>query len=255
VFDNEQTLSLATANLGPVPSTRQVHAMPDSTVILGIPGSTREHSFSRAALVAAGALLPTGARLEIFDLWDLPSYDPRRPYGAVPRLLELKRLIRVADGVLFAAPEYLYGLLTVLDNALESASQPAGDNAWAGKPTAVIGISLSSSGLARAQQHLRWRLLGHAMCPVAQQSLLIGHANRAFDLNGHLRDARLRARVRGLMASLVEAGRTAQQLPTAQTGAVAVATTPFTHPAFHARRAAAGGHEVPAAQAQSVAWR
>ena len=43
----------------------------------------------------------------------------------------------------------------VLKNALDHASRPYGQNAWAKIPAGVLGVSIGPSGTAMAQQHLR----------------------------------------------------------------------------------------------------
>jgi hypothetical protein len=43
----------------------------------------------------------------------------------------------------------------VLKNAIDHASRPYGQSAWAGKPAAIIGVSVGAIGTALAQQHLR----------------------------------------------------------------------------------------------------
>ena len=43
----------------------------------------------------------------------------------------------------------------VLKNAIDHASRPYGQNAWAGKPAGVLGASIGAVGTAMAQQHLR----------------------------------------------------------------------------------------------------
>src|SRR5262249_38911478 len=43
----------------------------------------------------------------------------------------------------------------VLKNAIDHASRPYGQNAWAGKPAGIIGVTPGTMGTAMAQQHLR----------------------------------------------------------------------------------------------------
>jgi chromate reductase len=52
-------------------------------------------------------------------------------------------------------PEYNRSVPGVLKNAIDHASRPYGQNAWAGKPAGVIGASIGAIGSALAQQHLR----------------------------------------------------------------------------------------------------
>ena len=197
--------------------------------ILGIPGSLRSRSYSRAALLAAARLLPPGVELLIFELHGLAMPCRGQPADSVESracVADLKRRIRSADAVLFAAPEYRYGLTSVLDNAIELASQPLSDNAWAGKPAAAISASLSDHGLARAQQHLRQTLLALRMVPVVQQPVLIGAAQRAFGPGGDMVDPVLREQLRGLLADLVALVREPRRCnPSAASRTATTATT------------------------------
>ena len=67
----------------------------------------------------------------------------------------LKSEISAAQGLLFVTPEYNRSMPGVLKNAIDHASRPYGQNAWAGKPAGVIGASIGAIGTAMAQQHLR----------------------------------------------------------------------------------------------------
>ena len=177
--------------------------MPPTFTILGIPGSVRPQSYSRASLLAARQLAPPGVALEIFDLQGIPALSTSRSLEPAPRVAELKRRIRAADAIVFAAPEYLYSVLTVLDNAIESAAQPLHDNAWAGKHVAVIGASVASHGAARAQHNLRRGLVALNMQPIDQSTVMISSARRSFDVKGQLIDKNIRAQIAQLLADLV----------------------------------------------------
>lgn len=127
-------------------------------IILAIAGSLRAGSYNRALLEAARELAPEGMEIRVWDrLRDLPHYDAdldtdeRRPEAVV----ELKRAIGEADGLLFATPEYNYSVPGVLKNAIDWASRPGYKSELAGKPAALMGASASAVGTARGQAHLR----------------------------------------------------------------------------------------------------
>ena len=56
---------------------------------------------------------------------------------------------------MFVTPEYNRSIPGALKNAIDWASRPYGTNAFARKPSAVIGTSPGKIGTAVAQQHLR----------------------------------------------------------------------------------------------------
>jgi len=171
--------------------------------ILGIPGSLRKASFNRHALVAAQALVPAGATLEIFDLAGIPPFNQDEEKQPPARVVELKAKVRAADAILFATPEYNYSIPGVLKNAIDWASRPYGDSAWPGKPVAVMGASVGILGTARAQYHLRQCFVFLNMYPVNQPEVLIASAAQRFNERGELTDETSKALIRKLLAELV----------------------------------------------------
>ncbi len=176
--------------------------MPDLK-ILGIPGSLRQASFNRFALVAAQALLPAGASLDIFELEGIPVYNQDLDKQPPARVVEMKTRVRAADAILFATPEYNYSMPGVLKNAIDWASRPYGDSAWQGKPVAVMSASVGVLGGARAQYHLRQSFVFLNMYPVNQPEVLIANAAQRFDERGELTDETARDLIRKLLAELV----------------------------------------------------
>ena len=176
--------------------------MPDLR-ILGIPGSLRRASFNRMALEAARGLVPEGATLESFGLDDIPPFNQDLEQQPPARVVELKARVRAADAILFATPEYNYSVPGVLKNAIDWASRPFGDNAWQGKPVAVMGDSIGRLGSARAQYHLRQSFVFLDMHPVNQPEVMIASAGQRFDERGELTDETSRELIRKLLAELV----------------------------------------------------
>jgi chromate reductase len=172
--------------------------------ILGIAGSLRQASYNRAALRAAGQLVPEGARLDIFDLAGIPLFNQDDEKNLPPRVVELKRSIRAADAVLLATPEYNYSMPGVLKNAIDWASRPYGDNSWDGKPVALMGASPGSLGTARAQYQLRQLFVALNMPAVNRPEVLISNAAERFDEQGNLKDESTGKQIRNLLESLVE---------------------------------------------------
>jgi chromate reductase len=70
--------------------------------------------------------------------------------------------------VLFVTPEYNRSIPGVLKNAIDQASRPYGDSAFAGKPAGVMGASTGGPGTSMAQQHLR-NILAYLDMPTLNQ--------------------------------------------------------------------------------------
>jgi chromate reductase len=172
--------------------------------ILGICGSLRKQSYNRAALHAARELVPDDVELEEFLLHDIPGFNEDEETNPPPRVIELKQRIRAADAILIVTPEYNYSVPGVLKNALDWASRPYGDSAWAGKPAAIMGASIGAFGSARAQYHLRQSFVFLDVCALNQPEVMIRNAGEHFDAAGKLTDERTRKQIAKLLAALVE---------------------------------------------------
>jgi chromate reductase len=179
--------------------------------ILGIAGSLRKGSYNRAALRAASALLPGGAGIDIFELDGIPGFNEDEEKNPPAEVVELKKRIRAADAILFATPEYNYSVPGVLKNAIDWASRPYGDSAWAGKPAAILGASIGATGTARAQYHLRQMMVYLDMHPINQPEVMIGNAATRFDKNGNLTDDKTLEFIRRMLENLVAWTRRLQQ--------------------------------------------
>lgn len=177
--------------------------MNNPVVILGIAGSLRNDSYNRSALRAAQQLVPEGARIDIFDIGGLPGFNQDEEGNPPARVTELKSAVRAADAILFVTPEYNYSVPGVLKNAIDWASRPYGDNAWSGKPVAIMGASIGMLGSARAQYHLRQMFVFLNMYPVNQPEVMIANAGKRFDASGNLTDETSRKLIQQLLAELV----------------------------------------------------
>jgi chromate reductase, NAD(P)H dehydrogenase (quinone) len=184
--------------------------------VLGISGSLRRDSHNTKLLRAASDLLPPSAELEIFDgLADVPPYNEDEDVDpAPPAVQRLREAIAGADAVLIATPEYNASIPGHLKNALDWASRPFPDNAFRGKPVAVIGASTSMFGAVWAQAELR-KVLGAIGARVIDRELPISTAEEAFDAQFQLVDDEHRERLVGILEELLEEARRSERLAVA----------------------------------------
>ncbi|AHG88306.1 NADPH-dependent FMN reductase [Gemmatirosa kalamazoonensis] len=156
--------------------------------IVAIAGSLRHGSWNRRLLEAAQALAPSGVRIDIVDLADVPLYDgdqdtdETRP-AAVGRL---KQLVADADGVLFSTPEFNHSVPGVLQNAIDWVSRPAMRSPLAGKPVAIMGASPGALGAARAQQQLKLVLMSTLAHVLPHPGVSVAMVAEKFDAAGEL---------------------------------------------------------------------
>ena len=149
-------------------------------------GSLRRESFNRRLASAIVKLAPSEFSFKQVQITDLPLYNQDEDASPAASVQRLKDEIKTAQGLLFVTPEYNRSIPGVLKNAIDHASRPYGQNAWKGKPAAVIGASVGVIGTAMAQQHLR-NILAYLDAPTMGQPEAFIHATDVlFDPAGNI---------------------------------------------------------------------
>jgi chromate reductase len=171
--------------------------------ILGFSGSLRKGSYNKSLLRAALEMVPAEAELEIFDLEGIPPFNQDLENQPPEKVKEFKAKIRAADAILIATPEYNYSIPGLLKNAIDNASRPYGDNAFDGKPVAIMGASIGMLGTARAQYHLRQSLVFLNMYPLNQPEVMVPFPQEKIDQNGQVTDQKTREKIKELHEALV----------------------------------------------------
>jgi len=127
-------------------------------------GSLSTSSINRLLAKALVRLAPAELDMTEIPLGDLPLYNRDYDHDYPPVARSFKDAIAAVDAVLFVTPEYNRSIPGALKNAIDWASRPYGKNAFARKPSAVIGTSPGKIGTAIGQQHLR-SILGFCNSP------------------------------------------------------------------------------------------
>ncbi len=148
-------------------------------LIAVVVGSLRRDSLNRKLATALAKLAPSEFSFKQLTIGDLPQYNQDDDNNPSPTVLRLKGDITAAQGVLFVTAEYNRSIPGVLKNALDHASRPYGQSAWAGKPAGVLGTSVGAIGTALAQQHLR-NILAYLDMPTMGQPETFIHAKEGF---------------------------------------------------------------------------
>jgi chromate reductase len=154
-------------------------------------GSLRKDSFNLKLANAIAKLAPPEFSFVYLEIGDLPLYnqdDDANPAASVTRI---KGQIAASQGVLFATPEYNRSFPGVLKNAIDHASRPYGQSAWAGKPAGVLGVSVGAIGTALAQQHLRNVLAYLDMPTLGNPEAFIQAKDGLFDDAGNIGEGSL----------------------------------------------------------------
>lgn len=149
-------------------------------------GSLRRDSINRKLANALVKLAPSDFACKFLRIDDLPLYNQDDDSNQAQPVKRLKNEIRAAAGVLFVTPEYNRSMPGVLKNAIDHASRPYGQSAWAGKPAGVIGASIGAIRTAVAQQHLRNCLAYLDMPTLGQPEAFLFIDDKFFDASGEI---------------------------------------------------------------------
>jgi len=149
-------------------------------------GSLRRDSFNRQLADAIVKLAPPEFSFKQLQIGDLPLYNQDDDTHQVESVKRLKAEIAAAQGLLFVTAEYNRSIPGVLKNAIDQASRPYGQSAWAGKPAGVLGVSIGAIGTSMAQQHLR-NVLAYLDVPtLGQPEAFIQAKEGLFDQAGNI---------------------------------------------------------------------
>ena len=151
-----------------------------------IVGSLRRDSFNRKLADAIIRLAPAEFRFKQLGIADLPHYNQDDDANQAQPVKQLKADLAASQGLLFVTAEYNRSIPGVLKNAIDHASRPYGQSAWAGKPAGVLGVSVGAIGTATAQQHLR-NVLAYLDVPtMGQPEAFIQAKDGLFDPAGNI---------------------------------------------------------------------
>lgn len=175
--------------------------------VLAVSGSLRRASFNTGLLRAAREVAPENVAIEVASISDVPLFneDIEREGWPAP-VVALRRRAYQADALLFACPEYNYGITGVLKNAFDWISRPEGAgghtapagrspvprNPFQDKPCALFGASPGMGGTIRAQLTLRQSLQLNGALTMPQPETFIAGARDKFDADGDLVDTATR---------------------------------------------------------------
>ena len=156
--------------------------------VVGLSGSLRENSYTRLAVeLALQGAQERGAHARLLDLreYDLPLFNGEKN-GAAPRgVIDLRRAVKSAQGIILGTPEYHGSYSGVLKNALDW----MGFDEFEGKMIGLVGVGGGRMGALNALNALR--MIGRSLHAwVVPEQISVPEAWRAFH-NGRLKDTHL----------------------------------------------------------------
>jgi chromate reductase, NAD(P)H dehydrogenase (quinone) len=157
--------------------------------LLGISGTLRRRSTNTGLLRAIKEQLPADVGFEIATLHGIPLYDgdAEQERGKPDAVAALGQLIRAADGIIVATPEYNFSVPGVLKNATDWLSRGGSPFKW--KRVGVIGAAAGPLGTGRAQYHLRQNLQALEAIVMPKPEFFAGNNEATFNADGDLTDA------------------------------------------------------------------
>ena len=122
--------------------------------LLGLAGSIRRVSKSKAILRTLAEQAPADVEVTIFDLADIPMYNQDLESDLPAPVRALRDAVAASDGLIVVSPEYNHGMSGVIKNAIDWVSRPGYASVLVNKGVAIITTSESPLGGARAQADL-----------------------------------------------------------------------------------------------------
>jgi len=154
-----------------------------------IAGSFRQGSYSVMLAKAIMKELKAECEVQFVEIKDLPHFNQDFESGETPQaVLDFRTVIQGCDGFVFVTPEYNRSYPGVLKNALDTASRPSGQNLWAHKPAAVVGVSPGRLAALAAVLAFRQPLSFLNVRLYSESELCLGGFANAVDENGEIKD-------------------------------------------------------------------
>lgn len=146
-------------------------------------GSLRENSYNLQLAQMIQARYSEKFQVDIADIKSLPFYNQDEELNPAQVVVDFKKQIAEADGVLIVTPEYNWSIPGVLKNAFDWLSRV--DKVMKHKPVTIFGATPVATGTLRAQLQLRQILqapgLNVRLLPPAGNEILISFAGDKFN--------------------------------------------------------------------------
>ena len=170
--------------------------------ILGLAGSIRKDSVSKAILRTIAEAAEGQAEVSIFDLGDLPVFNQDLEAEVPASVRALREAITASDGLVIVSPEYNHGMSGVIKNAIDWVSRPGYASVLVDKGVAIYTTSESPLGGARAQADLHKMFLSCLSRIAPGREVSIGNTQKTI-VDGRLVDETQLRRAMTLFDSLL----------------------------------------------------
>ena len=171
--------------------------------LLGLAGSIRRASVSKAILRTLAQTPHEHAQLTVFDLDDIPMFNQDLENNLPESVRALRAAIADCDGLVIVSPEYNHGMSGVIKNAIDWVSRPGYASVLVDKGVAIITTSESPLGGARAQADLHKMFLSCLSRIAPGREVSIGNTQKTV-VDGKLIDATQVRRATTLIDSMLD---------------------------------------------------
>lgn len=156
--------------------------------IFAIIGSASNNSSNEKLIDNFANLTQEDFNLEIFkDLKSLPHFDPDLSINAPPeQIVEFRKQIEKADGILICTPEYVFSIPSGLKNAIEWC---VSTTVFSDKP---IGLITASAEGSKGHQELKLVMKTIMTNFTDETTLLIQGVKGKIDMEGQITDKKLK---------------------------------------------------------------
>lgn len=169
-----------------------------------IVGSLRKESFSRMVAKALISVAPKEVILNIIEIGQLPLYNEDLDKTPPKEWIDFRMRLKFFDAVVFVTPEYNRSIPGGLKNAIDVASRPYGENAFNGKPGAVMSVSIGALGGFGSNHHLRQSLVFLNVPTMPQPEAYLGEISNKFETNGNLNNEATKEFLMHFMSSFLQ---------------------------------------------------
>lgn len=177
--------------------------------ILAISGSTKSRSTSLSMLKFLSRRFQEEIEFIIYNkIGELPHFNPELEEQLPSPVLELRRLIKESDGVLFCSPEYVFSLSGSLKNLIEWNVSTV---LFSAKPVAMIIAAASGK---KAYESLDLILTTIESTLPNESKLLIQGAKGKISSSGEILDKEIILNLDKVVKSLIATIKDKNRLPT-----------------------------------------
>ena len=149
-----------------------------------------------------------GVEAQAFDSHanPLPLFNQDLENDGYPQeVLNLKKAVQDADGVILVCPEYNASITPMMKNSIDWASRErhGEKNVWSKKPVLLMSASPGIYGGVRGLYTVRHTMIA-VQALVLSEQVAVGGAMSAFDDDGKLKDERTRGFMQNALDCLVD---------------------------------------------------